>query len=71
MTGQRNNDQQKNEGQIDVSRNQNNSLQDPGASVADYGKADQGLENSAGRQEDSRSGNSSIPMKEEDTLGIP
>jgi hypothetical protein len=55
-----------------IEQNQNTSLQDPGASVADYGKADQNfeeLQEKHGRE--SGKGNSSIPMDEEDTLGIP
>lgn len=55
-----------------LEQNQNTSLQDPGASVADYGKADQQLEEREqkhGRR--SGKGNSSIPMDEDDTPAIP
>jgi|GEM_PF-6570954 len=67
----KNNREQQSE-QNDVSQNQNTSLQDPGASVADYGKADQNLEELERKHgRDSGKGNSSIPMDNEDTLGIP
>jgi len=64
---------QKNSESNDISNNQNQSLKDPAASsVADYGKSEQSLddlEQKHGRS--SGKGNSSIPMENEDTLGIP
>lgn len=59
--------------QINIEDNKNPTLQDPAASsVADYGKSEQNLdelEQKHGRA--SGKGNSSIPMDNEDTLGIP
>lgn len=68
-------DKNQQQGQRDLSQNKNETLKDPGARVADYGRADQGLEGGEEQKpqqdREQRSGNSSIPMDEDDTLGIP
>ncbi len=69
MQNDKNRQQQSGE-QNDVTQNQNPTLQDPGAAVADYGRSGnlQGQEEGA---QQGREGNSSIPMEEEDTIGNP
>ena len=58
--------------QNELSENQNTTLNSPGSAVSDYGKADQHLEELERKHgRESGKGNSSIPMDNEDTLGIP
>jgi hypothetical protein len=74
MEQQKNNPQEPQQPQRDIDQNRNETLQDPGAQVADYGRSGHGTglsnEGSDGQPE-TRHGNSSIPMDEEDTLGTP
>ncbi len=51
----------------------NQTLNDPGAAVADYGRAEQGTggQQAQPAEGESRRGNSSIPSDEEDTIGNP
>jgi hypothetical protein len=74
MEDQRNNQQNN----VDPRQGKNETLNDPGAQVADYGRTGQGmgLDNGGTQQQEQqqRQGNSSIPVDEEDgadTIGNP
>jgi hypothetical protein len=53
----------------------NETLKDPGARISDYGRSGDPQQQSNTEQtskpRETRQGNSSIPMDEDDTLGIP